>query len=287
MTNTAIIAGLIAAAAAAFGAGQPEGKAGKRTAFGLIAEPAGAPPGGEFLLGLTWKLEPGWHTYWQGLNDSGMPAAWELTLPDGWTADEAMWPAPTRHVLPGDIVDHIYEDVVTVVVPIRVAQRAKAGDRVEIKAGARWMVCSEACVLESGDARVTVTVGGEGVKPEDRPARARKIPGASRIPEPLLADAGIGVSITNDTLVFEGRKGVTALAYFPAEDATPPADMVDGCEARGATLRVALRASEGKKPLGKGVLRVDRGAERAWYVIDTTDKSPAPADRVLRKDDSR
>jgi DsbC/DsbD-like thiol-disulfide interchange protein len=287
MTNAAIIAGLTLATALGAFASQPEGKGEKHAALSLVAQPAAAPPGGEFLLGLTWKMDAGWHTYWNGLNDSGMPATWDLTLPEGWTAGDAMWPAPARHVLPGDIVDHLYEDIVTIVVPVRVAQTAKAGERAEIKAEARWMVCSEACVLESGDARVIVTVGGEGVKPEDRLARARKMPGASRMPEPLLADAGIGVAITNNTLVFDGRKDVTALAYFPAEDATPPADMVDGCEAKGATLRVALRPSEGKKALGKGVLQVDRGAKRSWYVIDTTDKSPAPAERVLQKDDSR
>ena len=46
-------------------------------------------PGGPNSAGLYFKLEPGWHVYWQNAGDSGEPPRIHWTLPDGVTASAA------------------------------------------------------------------------------------------------------------------------------------------------------------------------------------------------------
>ena len=43
-------------------------------------------PGGANQAGLYFKLEPGWHVYWENAGDSGEPPHIQWTLPGGVTA---------------------------------------------------------------------------------------------------------------------------------------------------------------------------------------------------------
>ena len=61
--------------------------------------------------GLYFKLEPGWHVYWQNAGDSGEPPHITWTLPAGITAGEMQFPAPSRLPL-GPLMDFGYENEV-------------------------------------------------------------------------------------------------------------------------------------------------------------------------------
>jgi thiol:disulfide interchange protein DsbD len=68
-------------------------------------------PGGKNVVGLYFKLEPGWHVYWKNAGDSGEPPHIRWTLPDGVTAGPIQFPAPKRLPL-GPLMDFGYENEV-------------------------------------------------------------------------------------------------------------------------------------------------------------------------------
>ncbi len=49
----------------------------------LIAEQNTAPPGKPLWLGLLFRLDPGWHIYWQNPGDSGEPPKDAMATPAG------------------------------------------------------------------------------------------------------------------------------------------------------------------------------------------------------------
>ncbi len=62
----------------------------------LISEQATAPPGQPLWVGLLFRLEQGWHIYWQNPGDSGEPPKIRWELPAGFVAGSIRWPQPIR-----------------------------------------------------------------------------------------------------------------------------------------------------------------------------------------------
>ena len=75
--------------------------------------------------GLYFKLEPGWHVYWQNAGDSGEPPHIQWTLPAGITASAMQFPAPQRLPL-GPLMDFGYENEVLFPFKVRL-QRMRSG----------------------------------------------------------------------------------------------------------------------------------------------------------------
>jgi len=101
-------------------------------------------PGGNNRIGLYFKLEPGWHVYWQNAGDSGEPPHIHWTLPAGVTAGELQFPAPKRLPL-GPLMDFGYEDQVLFPIQLQVADNVKDGPAV-LGAKVDWLVCREVCI---------------------------------------------------------------------------------------------------------------------------------------------
>src|SRR5262245_15955955 len=76
----------------------------------LVSEKRTVTRGSNFLLAVRFDLEPGWHIYWKGQNDTGYPPSVTLDLPEGFRTGEILWPVPKRLVSPGNILDHVYND---------------------------------------------------------------------------------------------------------------------------------------------------------------------------------
>ena len=108
----------------------------------LVPSPASFAPGKENIVGLHFKLEPGWHIYWANAGDAGEPPHVEWTLPSGVTAGPLLFPAPKR--LPvGPLMDFGYENDVIFPVKLQVARGAKSG---VLQAKVSWLVCREVCI---------------------------------------------------------------------------------------------------------------------------------------------
>ncbi|HLP85663.1 MAG TPA: protein-disulfide reductase DsbD domain-containing protein [Phycisphaerales bacterium] len=239
--------------------------------FSLVTDKP-ATPGGTFTLGLRYVIADGWHTYWDGLNDTGMPASWQLELPPGWTAGEAQWPAPHRYGMENGVVDHVYLNEATILIPISVPSSAEFGDA-SIKVNSKWLVCQEACIPERGESEVNVQV-------IDRPAN-QPVPAAIQKtrdraivtgwgeldklkPESSLKDAQLSVKVP----------GATKLAFFPAKDSSPAEDLIAEGEVSSDTLTVQMHQRKGEQLAVRGVIEVARksetGTKTSWHYIDFT-----------------
>lgn len=246
----------------------------------LIVETSAAVPGQTLHLGISFQIERDWHLYWNGRNDSGTPIQFDLHLPDGWTAGPTQWPAPTRHALPGDILDHVYEKSVTLIVPVRVPPTAKG--EVRISADAKWLVCNEACISEKARLGITVPIA-ESAKPgADAPlfAAARQ-----RIPQPLpTTGASIPrVSVTTTAIQVEAP-GATGLAFFPSLECPEFRDLAGTGSSNGPAPRLVLKFADAQAtvPVTNGVLEVRYADKTVWYQINppteaTTAEQPRPA----------
>ena len=70
----------------------------------------------ELIIGLKFKLTPGWHIYWKNPGDSGLPVQIEWDLPEGIEFEEILWPAP--EIAPLDpLTSYGYYD--EVILPVR------------------------------------------------------------------------------------------------------------------------------------------------------------------------
>jgi thiol:disulfide interchange protein DsbD len=99
--------------------------------------------------GLYFKLEPGWHIYWENAGDSGEPPRIQWTLPEGITASHMQFPAPKRLPL-GPLMDFGYEDEVLFPFSFHIAESVKAGP-VVLHAKVDWLVCREVCIPGKAD----------------------------------------------------------------------------------------------------------------------------------------
>jgi thiol:disulfide interchange protein DsbD len=100
-------------------------------------------------VGLYFKLEPGWHIYWQNPGDSGEPPHIHWTLPKGITATPIQYPVPKRLPL-GPLMDFGYENEVLFPLRLHVGNRVEGG-LVSLRAKVDWLVCREVCIPGKAD----------------------------------------------------------------------------------------------------------------------------------------
>jgi hypothetical protein len=273
---TRLAAAMVPAVATQTHASTPQPRDDKVT-FSLVSG-SSPTPGGEMLLGLRYEIAAGWHTYWDGFNDTGLPASWTLSLPEGWKAGEAMWPAPKRYGMDNGIVDHVYFDEAVIVVPISVPADAKVGSSHTIAASSKWLVCEEACIPEKGDAALDVTVVEPSTQPESKPVQypgpikgaiARTIQqgwGAlasyKQPPSATFADGALTIHVP----------GAQSLAFFPSSTCSPPEDLVEEGTSKSDRLRVRLKPQIGDALVVRGVVEVTQAAKEgtsqtSWHLI--------------------
>jgi thiol:disulfide interchange protein len=176
-------------------------------------------PGGPNSAGLYFKLEPGWHVYWQNAGDSGEPPRINWTLPQGITASPLQFPAPKRLPL-GPLMDFGYEDEVLFPFSFNVPKAAKPGPAM-LDAKVSWLVCREVCIPGKAELGMRVMLAASAplsptTSSVDETLWQR---GIATLPKPLPS---------NDTAVFQptpagfrlgittGRREIGAV-FFPAD----------------------------------------------------------------------
>jgi thiol:disulfide interchange protein DsbD len=159
----------------------------------IIAPAAQLSPGASSEAGLYFKLDPGWHVYWQNAGDSGEPPHIQWTLPDGITAGPLQFPAPQRLPL-GPLMDFGYENEVLFSFNLDVASSAKPGP-VVLHAKVAWLVCREVCIPGRAELEVDRMIPAAGAQvAEVSPDKELYDRLVGRLPKPLPA---------NDSAVFQ------------------------------------------------------------------------------------
>ncbi len=277
LTLAATLLGLLSTAASDAGQGEPTPP--KHVAMELLCDDQTAAPGSSVMVALKLTIDPGWHVYWNGLNDSGSPIEPILTLPKGWTMDHWRWPAPTRHVSPGEILDHVYEQQVVLLTQVTLPKDATPGSKGELALDASWLVCKDVCIPEDGSARLSVNI--------DEPARKHvaSIPlfksAALKMPKPWPKDGRVSAEWDGEVLRVRAKDAAT-LAFYPKNNEPAPINLIKDGEANGEELSLRFSpAKPGEKPpVPEGVvdLRRKNGTWEAFW-LDLSPRTPTREER--------
>lgn len=111
----------------------------------LFPEQNSLTPGGSVTVGFHFRMQHGWHIYWQNPGDSGQAPSITWTLPDGFTAGDILWPTPQLIPL-NSLADYGYTNEVLLMVPIQAPPNLKPGHLERLTAHVRWLVCNEICI---------------------------------------------------------------------------------------------------------------------------------------------
>jgi DsbC/DsbD-like thiol-disulfide interchange protein len=249
----------------------------------LVANAGALVPGGETLLGVSFDIEPGWHLYWNGQNDTGYPIRVDPAFPAGLAPRDLLWPAPARHVSPGNILDHVYRGRVTLLLPVEVAGTVPPGGKLTLRVHASWLACREACVPGEGDAALTLKVASPGSAPPAPGPEARAwLDRAERtLPRPWGEVAPMSrVGWEGDTLRIRILEA-SSLAFFPDTASVPLVDPIRTAEAPGDSLRLVPRRVGGATVIS-GVLAVREDSPPDTVYVTFQEPLPEPSRKESR-----
>ena len=179
----------------------------------LISEQATSPPGKPLWVGLLFRLEPGWHIYWQNPGDSGEPPKVQWELPPGFVAGSIRWPQPIR-LGGGSVVDYGYEGQVLLMAPIQGSSSRNATSLPSLSADVKYIVCRDVCIPGKAHLTLSGPAGGDWV-----PWHALFEQTRAQLPKPM--PTGWKVAAVADKQHFilsvQARSQLTGASFFPLE----------------------------------------------------------------------
>lgn len=252
------------------GCGRKDASRSESTDFGpgharprLITEAGSITPGKAFDLGVTFDIEPEWHLYWNGLNDTGYPIHVDPVLPAGFRADTLLWPAPERRTSPGNILDHVYSGRVTLLLPVHPPADLTPGTQATFTCRLDWLACREACIPGADTVSLTLPVGTPGPPRSglaDANIRARFRETRERLPEPAARPpAGVNWRWVNGALVIKTHGTGTLLAFYPTPNSVPIPHLLEEGVSQTGTLTLHPDENPGTTTALSGVLEVNPG----------------------------
>ncbi|MFO1328275.1 MAG: protein-disulfide reductase DsbD family protein [Rubrivivax sp.] len=173
----------------------------------LAHAPEGVQPGKPLWLGLLIEHQPEWHTYWKNPGDSGLPTRLEWQLPPGASAGDIQWPTPKK--LPvGPLMNFGYDGRVLLPVPLTVSQ-LPAGDTLQVRLKAEWLVCKDVCIPESGEFSLSLpvraaTAAQAALFAAAQAAAPQPVPGATA--QARVEGSQLVVEATGLPAAWQGRK---------------------------------------------------------------------------------
>jgi len=247
------------------------------------------------LIGIRFEMDPKWHIYWDGQNETGLSPTVEWTLPEGVTAGPIHWPTPKRYISAGDILDHVYEDVVTLLVPLTVDDSVEPGGAVTIESSLEWLVCADVCIPGWGESTLTLRVDGPGS--ERSPGAGHADITAARASLPMKApdsQVDFSWSWSGETLVITPRRPFERAAFMPGPGSLHVENLLESGVSDEGPLRLRVDTTLG--PVGgreragpraeiRGVLEIVRGATSPPTRYEVA--FPLPASEARRVDRSR
>ncbi len=211
--------------------------------------------------GLYFKLDPGWHVYWENPGDAGEPPSIHWTLPKGITAGPLEFPAPER--LPvGPLMDYGYPNDVLFPFKLHVAPGARTGPAV-LDAKVDWLVCSSVCIPGKAELQITRNVAsGPGPPAAPEPPLFQRF--LSQIPKPLPAGdkAVFLTTLTDFRLAVRTGRQETQAAFFPIDQTVVdnPAPQLIAPTPQGLVLTLKKDANISGNPTHlNGVLELSGG----------------------------
>lgn len=249
-----------------------------RCDLSLIVREPHVQPGATFQVALKFKIEPGWHIYWQNAGDTGVPTNVDWKLPAGFKLEKTEWSRPHRFEA-SDIVSYGYEGQGFIVATIK-APASSDSSAAKITAAADWLICRESCVMGKGTKSLSIPVRKTKAA---GPANPRlwadvmgEMPSANRLP--------LSASVKKDAYeIFIGQPKFSFLTPTSAYFFAKASDVADHGKPQtirqtgeGTVLRIPRSPFEkGAAKVLEGVLQLGQGEAQDAAIsvripIDTT-----------------
>lgn len=225
----------------------------------LIAEHTAVRPGTKTWIGISFEIDDHWHIYWDGDGDTGQPVKAKFTLPPGCTVGEIVWPSPKRQVLVDTILDYIYEDKVTLLVPLEVADTVKPGGKLKIKATLDWMECSEECLPRKAEVTLDLAVvaASEGDQQVQKSPHAPRFEETrKRVPRSVEESAKVVQTEWGRGTLSLTVPGAKSLIFYPHRTSARLSDALQQATAKKDRLDLDIEPDPSKRV--RGILEVVR-----------------------------
>lgn len=234
----------------------------------LISENSAITAGHDFTVGLEFKMERGWHIYWENPGDSGEPPHVTWQLPKGLTAGELKWPAP-RKMGASTIVNYVYDGDVLLMAPIRVGADYSGSPSDKLDAVVKFLICSDQMCMP-GKAQLSLAAPAKAQSPQDTATATIFAAARVRLPKPAPANWKVSGHAEKDSFVIDIQAGqsISQGYFFPLNESQIENSAPQIAASRPSGLRLTLRKSgELTKPLAnlKGVLELPGGEA---YLVD-------------------
>lgn len=142
---------------------------------------------GQYLAGLEFLLEPGWHTYWRYPGEAGIPPQITVTAQDNIVSHDVLYPVPERYN-DGFSESIVYHD--GIILPILITPE-NPDQPVRLALDLFFGICKDICV--PGDAQLAFELAPNGER--DRLADKLIRRDLSAVP-PIAANNGLTVEST-------------------------------------------------------------------------------------------
>jgi len=145
----------------------------------LLADVTAVKAGTPFSVAIVLTTQPEWHIYWKNPGDAGSATKFSFHLPEGYKADLAEYPLPTKFDQAGDIVAYGYSGTTVFLATITPPKELPNGGKVNVTVDASWLCCKNVCVPGSAKLSLELPVDGGTEKP--RPDNRELFKGASAV----------------------------------------------------------------------------------------------------------
>jgi DsbC/DsbD-like thiol-disulfide interchange protein len=242
----------------------------------LVSDNSATTPGHDFTVGVEFKMERGWHIYWENPGDSGEPPRVTWQLPKGLTAGEIKWPAP-RKMGASTIVNYVYDGNVLLMAPIRVGADYSASPSDKLEAAVKFLICSDQMCMP-GKAQLALAAPAKAQSSQDSATAAIFAAARARLPKPAPANWKVSGHTEKDSFVIDIQAGqpIAQGYFFPLNESQVENSAPQIAASRPTGLRLTLRKSgELTVPVGilKGVLELPGGEA---YLLNVPMKFAGP-----------
>lgn len=246
---------LLSLSSGAAAAGEPLSLfAGGPQPVGVELVPAGRASDGAIRVAFRFKIDDGWHIYWENPGDAGAPVTVSWSLPSGWRAGPLEQPVPSRFESQGLAGFGYAREVV--MFALLTPPGGQPGNHAEstVKAEVSWLACRESCLPGSATLELPGSMlGGQGLAGLE--GYLGKIPreaGGSGLQVQSIAPAN-GEGGEQLVLKLAGPLAGKVSGYFPSPGVK--GIRVAGIAVQGDTVVVPL-AGEGRPARLEGILAV-------------------------------
>lgn len=126
----------------------------------LVSPFQSAQPGQTIPVGVRFKMDDGWHIYWENPGDTGLPPDFEWKLPTAVEVNAPTWPYPEIY-RNAHLVDYTYSGEVTLYFELAIPESWEPGTVLPISVATDWLMCAEICIPGSAELQLKLPVSSE------------------------------------------------------------------------------------------------------------------------------